>query len=100
MGKPKHKECMGCMDAIWIENNRYYHCMLCDVYYAGQTQNLYLVENPYLWKEIIFHTEGNAAIFDEEVRVTDSDEMIYHYGLSGLPSKIYIKRRLQSEKFN
>lgn len=48
MGLPKCFTCSGCIHPIWIENNRFFYCDFCKQYYAGQTKNLYVVENPYL----------------------------------------------------
>lgn len=48
MGKPKCKTCNGCMDFIWVDNNRYLNCWFCKTWFTGQLGNLVEVENPYL----------------------------------------------------
>lgn len=47
MSLPKCYECLGCMHPVWVDNNRYFYCDLCRLYYAGQNVNLYVVDNPY-----------------------------------------------------
>ena len=48
MGKPKCKTCNSCMDFVWVDNNRYLNCWLCQTWYTGQIGNLIQVDNPYL----------------------------------------------------
>lgn len=43
----KCPECNTCMVAVWVENNRYWHCWLCKSYYAGRNDDLKLVKDPY-----------------------------------------------------
>ncbi len=42
----KCRHCLGCMIARWIENNRYYYCDLCRVWYGGGPGELNEVEDP------------------------------------------------------
>lgn len=37
---------MGCMDAIWVDSRRYYHCILCLTWYGGNINELVLVPDP------------------------------------------------------
>lgn len=45
--KIKCKECLSCMNFIWLGNIRYVHCWLCQTYYTGRNDNLILVNNPF-----------------------------------------------------
>ncbi len=35
------------MAPVWVENNRYYFCGFCHIYYAGRDDSLQVVESPY-----------------------------------------------------
>lgn len=48
MGKIKCPECLGCMDYVWVDKNRYLNCAFCRTWYAGMVGELRQVENPYL----------------------------------------------------
>lgn len=38
--------CLGCMIARWVNNNRYYYCDLCKIWYGGRIDNLIEVADP------------------------------------------------------
>lgn len=50
MGKIKCKECLGCMDYVWVDNRRFLYCAFCRTYFTGIIGELYQVESPYLTK--------------------------------------------------
>lgn len=35
------------MNPVWVENQRYWHCWLCKLYYAGRNDELKIVDDPY-----------------------------------------------------
>lgn len=52
MARKKCKECLSCFNVVWIEPHRYYHCWLCNTWYAGQDSNLIQIPSPYNNKEV------------------------------------------------
>lgn len=66
MGKPKCKTCNGCMDFIWVDNNRYLNCWFCKTWFTGQLGNLVEVENPYLVICPECNGDGVTSVFDSE----------------------------------
>lgn len=35
------------MNAVWVNNERYWHCWLCKLYYAGLDKEIYVVDDPF-----------------------------------------------------
>lgn len=46
MGRKKCKKCLGCFYYFYVNNQRYYHCTLCNETWKGRDDSLELCEDP------------------------------------------------------
>lgn len=47
MARKKCSYCLSCFNVVWVNNNRFYHCWLCNTWYGGRDSELVQVPSPY-----------------------------------------------------
>lgn len=69
MGRKKCKVCLSCFNLAYVDNQRYYHCWLCNTWYTGRDEELQLVPNP--------HNEKIIMIQEQEMGASDFEQIMF-----------------------